>query len=310
MFGSAARETMIGRRRALGMAALALTVAACGPPAPAHVRLGSGLAGGLFHEFGSTLAEAADRTTTVRVDPVPTAGSVENLELLESGGVDAALALGDSAALLGSRALAVGRLYESYIHLAVRADSPVQHIGDLRGARVDIGVAGSGAALTGERLLRSAGMEPGRDYTISQRELADALPALHSLAVDAILWGAGLPTPEVGTTASIRMLDLGEWVQPMRDRFGYSYDHVPVPANTYPGSSGFETIGVPVLLLVAPGTGDGTVVALADLLVHHSHALVPERARGFQFFDRRWLVSTGSIPLHPAAADYYRDQHG
>lgn len=62
-------------------------------------------------------------------------------------------------------------------------------------------------------------------------------------------------------------------------------------------------------MLVAPDIADRIVVALAELFLHHSGELVPERARGFQFFDRRWLVSTGNIPLHPAAAAYYRSQH-
>jgi TRAP-type uncharacterized transport system substrate-binding protein len=105
------------------------------------------------------------------------------------------------------------------------------------------------------------------------------------------------------------MLDLGTRVQPMRDRYGYWYDRVQVPGNTYPGVSGFETIGVPVLLLVVRSMTDRTVGTLAELLLHDNLALVPDHVRGFQFLDRRWLVNTGSIPLHPAAAAYYRSQH-
>lgn len=312
MFGSAARVTLLDRRRMLRLATatLAFTVAAaCGDNAPHRIRLGSGLAGGLFHEFGNTLAAAAERSPTVRITPVPTAGSVKNLELLESGAVDAALTLADTAVATNSRGLAVGRLYESYIHLAVHVDSPVQHIGDLRGARVDVGVAGSGAANTAERLFRTAGLEPGTDITVYHHELPEAAAALRSRTVDAIVWSAGVPTPGVAVPA-IRLLDLGDWVQPMREKFDYPYDLVPVPADTYPGVAGFETVGVPVLILVAPDIADRIVVALAELLLHDSGALVPERARGFQFFDRRWLVNTGSIALHPAAASYYRSQHG
>lgn len=198
MFGTAAQATMFTRRRMLHLAVATVTVAAagCGSTAPHRIRLGSGLAGGLFHEFGNTLAEAAGRSPTVRITPVPTAGSVTNLDLLENGTIDAALTLGDTAVAIGTRGLAVGRLYESYIHLAVHIDSPVRHIGDLRGTRVDVGVAGSGAALTAERLFRTAGLDPGTDITVHHRELAEAAEALRSRTVDAILWGAGVPTPE------------------------------------------------------------------------------------------------------------------
>lgn len=312
MFGSAACTPIIDRRRLLHLAAATVTfaVAACGGNTPHRIRLGSGLAGGLFHEFGNTLAEAAERSPTVRITPVATAGSVRNLELLESGAVDAALTLGDAAVAIGTRGLAVGRLYESYIQLAVHVDSPVRHIGDLRGARVDVGTAGSGAAFTAERLFHTAGLEPGTDITVYHHELSAAAAALRSRTVDAIVWGAGVPTPGIAAPGSIQLLDLGDWVQPMQERFGYPYDRVPVPANTYPGVAEVETVGVPVLILVTPDIADSIVVALAELLLHHSSALVPERARGFQFFDRRWLVSTGNIQLHPAAASYYRSQHG
>ncbi|WP_280437652.1 TAXI family TRAP transporter solute-binding subunit [Nocardia carnea] len=313
MFGSAARTAAITRRRFLGTAsavsAAAAASVACGGT-PHRIRLGTGLEGGLFHEFGSNLAAAATRSQALRITTVPTAGSVTNLEMLELGTIDAALALADAAVALGTRGSAIGRLYETYIHLAVRGDSWFQHIGDLRGARVDLGIAGSGAALTADRLFRTAGMEPGIDITVSHHKLSDAIRGLRSETVDAVVWGAGVPTPDIQVPALVRLLGLGEWVQPMWERYHYAYDRVPVPANTYPGTAAFETIGVPVLLLAAPALPESTVVALADVLLHHSGALMSERARGFQFFDRRWLVSTGDIPLHPAAADYYRSEHG
>lgn len=311
MSESAAQTAPITRRTLLISVPVA---AALGPAAcmatPHRIRLGTGFEGGLFHEFGANLGAAAARSAALRITPVPTPGSVRNIELLGRGDIDAALALGDTAVTLGANGPAVGRLYETYIHLAVRMDSRFRHIADLRGGRVDLGVAGSGAAFTAERLFRTAGLLPGADIAVSHCELSDALPALRSGAVDAVVWGAGVPTPGVGDPAFIRLLDLGDWVRPMSDRFGYAYDRVPVPANTYPDTPAFETVGVPVLLLVAPAVADRTVVALAEILLHHSSTLMPEHMHGFQFFDRRWLVSTGDILLHSAAADYYRRQHG
>lgn len=309
MPGSAAHAAPTTRRTMLLSVSAALAAAAC-TDAPHRIQLGTGLPGGLFHDFGANLAAAAARSPAIRITPVPTAGSVRNLELLDRSVIDAALTLGDTAVALGTPALAVGRLYETYLHLAVRMDSRFRHLTDLRGSRVDLGVAGSGSAFTAERLFRTAGLLPGTDITVSHRELTDALPALHSGVIDAVVWGAGVPTPGIGTPAFVRLLELADWVEQMSDRFGYSYDRAPVPTDTYPGNAAFDTVGVPVLLLVSPALDGRTVEALAEILLHHSSALVPERMRGFQFFDRRWLVSTGDIPLHPAAAGYYRRQHG
>ncbi|WP_280402872.1 TAXI family TRAP transporter solute-binding subunit [Nocardia carnea] len=304
---------MITRRQLVGYwaAIIACTATERADTEPAPIRLGSGLPGDLFHDFGTALAVGAKRFPVLRLRDISTTGSATNLELVARGALDAALTLADTAAAVGTRALAVGRLYESYLHLAVRADSEIRRLADLHDARVNVGVLGSGAAVTAERMLRSAGLEPGTDFRVDRRPLTEALAALRSGRVDAIIWGDGIPTRRIDSTPpALRMLDLGEQVQPMRDRFGYPYDRVPVPGNTYPGVPGFETIGSPVLLLVAPQVSDRTVRDLAELLLHDSHTLVPEHVRGFQFLDRRWLVETGSIPLHPAAAAYYRSQHG
>ncbi|NKY31783.1 TAXI family TRAP transporter solute-binding subunit [Nocardia speluncae] len=312
MFGSAARAPIITRRQVLGYSAatIAYPLAGFEVSEPPSIRLGSGLPGDLFHDFGAALAAESRRFPAIRIRDVSTTGSVTNLELLECGALDAALSLADTAAAFDTRALAIGRLYESYIHLAVHADSGIQKIVDLRGARVNVGVSGSGAAVTAERMLRSAGLEAGIDFGVDRRALVETLPAIRSRTVDALIWGDGIPTSGIASTPHLRMLDLGDQVQPMRDRFGYSYDRIPVPENVYPGNSGFETIGAPVLLLVGRHVSDRTVLALAELLLHDSDTLVPEHVRGVQFFDRRWLVNTGAIPLHPAAAAYYRSQHG
>ncbi|WP_425300223.1 TAXI family TRAP transporter solute-binding subunit [Nocardia flavorosea] len=120
------------------------------------------------------LAAASTRSRSVRITTVATAGSVTNLQMLELGTIDAALVLGDAAVALGTRGSAIGRLYETYIHLAGRRDSRFRHIGDLRGARADLGIAGSGGALTADRLFRTAGL------TVRDRYHHDPPQALRS----------------------------------------------------------------------------------------------------------------------------------
>ena len=303
--------TRIGRRGALAIAAaLAAGLAANGcSAAGTRVRLGTAQPGGQFHQFASALAAAAVEYSTIRIEPIVTEGSFTNLRLLASGEIDAALTLGD-AAHLDDRALAIGRVYECYVQLAVRPNSPVQRLVDLRGRRVDLGLIGSGSAATGERLLRTAGLVPGVDIEVEHRNLSTAVQALHHGEVDAILWGDEVPTPVFAEPTRLRLLDLAEWVAPMYARSGYPYDTVPVPPNTYPGSAAVDTVGVPTLLLASPGLAEHAVTGIAELLLDRGDLLVPAQTIGFQFLDRRWLVGTGQVPLHPAAADHYRAEHG
>ncbi|MFI9506375.1 TAXI family TRAP transporter solute-binding subunit [Nocardia sp. NPDC052566] len=303
---------MMDRRRFLGLAAAAATVgiAGCGPEGAGTVRLASGEIGGFYHAFGRKLAAAAERSGEVRIEPVTTAGSQANLTLLARGEVDAALALADSVGRSGEQVLALGRVYENYLQLAVRADSPIRTVADLRGARVNLGAEGSGAALTGSRILRAAGLDPMRDVDVAHRPLRESVAAVINGDADALLWAGGVPTTLLDVPDRMRLIDLGDFATPMRELFGPVYDRVEVPAAAYPGAAAVHTIGVTNLLLAAPTVSDAAAAAIVELLVWQADSLVPIEAAGTQFLDGRSLISTGPVPLHPGAAAVYRNWHG
>jgi TRAP transporter TAXI family solute receptor len=301
---------MIRRRKFLALAAFGVVagVAGCSSEA-AVVRLASGEVGGFYHAFARLLAAVAAESGGMRIEPVITSGSQENLTRLAAGEVDAALALSDS---LGEwdRVLALGRVYENYLQLAVRPDGPIHRVADLRGNRVNLGAAGSGAALTGERMLWAAGLDPAVDVVTAHRPLLDAVAALDGGEIDALLWAGGVPTGVLEVPERMRLVDLSELAAPMRERFGYLYDRVEIPADAYPGGPAVRTIGVANLLLAAPSLPNAAAEAIVELLVSHADALVPAEAAGTQFLDTRSLIGTGSVPLHPGAAAVYRSRHG
>lgn len=296
-------------RRGLFVLAAASAVGGC-DSAQLPVRLGSARAGGLFHEVARLLAAVAAETGTVRIESVATAGSQMNLEMLARGELDAALSLADAAHAADTDALAIGRLYEAYLYVAVRPDSLIQRIPDLRGTRVDLGVAGSGAAMTAERLLWAAGIDAATELAVTHRQLSDAAPALYAGEVDAIIWGGGVSTPGADIPGRMRLIDVGDWTTAMRDRFGFTYDRMVIPEDVYPGAPAVSTIGVANLLLAAPGLAHSAVSAITELLLRYSDRVVPRQALGIHFLDRRWLVGTGDIPMHPAAIATLRDWHG
>ncbi|MGO4615591.1 TAXI family TRAP transporter solute-binding subunit [Nocardia sp. 2YAB30] len=317
----------IGRRGFLALA-VAAGIAGCGPRAAgATVRLASGEVGGFYHAFAGLLGAAAAKDGDVRIERVTTAGSQANLTLLARGEVDAALALSDSvgdsidrvahpspdhhpSSSSSATLSALGRVYENYLQLVVRSDSPIGAVADLRGARVSLGAEGSGAALTGERILRVAGLNPGVDVAISHRPLPEAVAALGDGDADALLWAGGVPTALLEVPSRMRLVDMGELAAPMRERFGPVYDRVAIPADAYPGGIAVHTIGVANLLLAAAGMPNEVAASIVELLVWQADSLVPTEAAGTQFLDGRSLISTGSIPLHPGAAEVYRRWHG
>ncbi|MGV9612455.1 TAXI family TRAP transporter solute-binding subunit [Nocardia xishanensis] len=307
----------LDRRKFLALAAIgaagiagAAGVAGCGSGNDPVVRLASGEVGGFYHAFARLLAAAAADAGKVRIEPITTSGSQDNLAMLARGEAEVGLALADSSRDAPGGVVALGRVYENYLQLAVRADSGVRRAAELRGKRVNLGAQGSGAALTGERILLAAGLDPATDVIVEHRPLRDAAAAVRSGAVDALLWAGGVPTAALEVPLRMRLVDLGELAVPLRQRYGHIYDRVEIPGNAYPGASSIQTIGVANLLLAAPALADEAAAAIVDLLAGHPDALVPAEAAGTQFLDARSLIGTGPIPLHPGAAAAYRRRHG
>ncbi|OZC63861.1 TRAP transporter substrate-binding protein [Rhodococcus sp. 06-462-5] len=303
------------RRTALQAGLLALSAAvvgACTSDPPMQLRLAAGEVGGFFWEFAGLLSDAAAETDVAEVVPLTTAGSVDNLEALGSRQAELALTLMDAAYSHPSAELtAVGCVYENYFQVAVRADSAIESMDDLRGRNVSIGAPGSGATEVSQRVLRAAGLAEGGAVEQVQLPMSSAADALSSNEVDAVMWAGGLPTPAFARPrAAIRLLDLGTVVADLRREFGTAYEAVRVPANVYGEHPEVTTVGIPNLLLAHPDVPDLVVAALVGVLLDQSSDLVPGQAIGSQFLDARSLVMTGGIPLHPGAEQEYRRRHG
>ncbi|MDJ0360873.1 TAXI family TRAP transporter solute-binding subunit [Rhodococcus sp. H29-C3] len=307
---------LLSRRAALRAGLLAVSAAAvgtaCASDPPPQLRLASGEVGGFFWEFAGLLADAAAATATSEVVPLTTAGSLDNLEALDSRRAELALTLADAAYSHPSRDLAaVGCVYENYFQVAVRADSGIETVGDLRGRPVSVGAPGSGATLVSQRIFDATGLSgPGAVREV-QMSMSLAAHALSDNEIDAVMWAGGLPTPAFADPPmAIRLLDLGAVVADLRREFGTAYESVLVPANVYGEHPEVTTVGIPNLLLAHPDVPDRTVAELVGLLLDQSSSLVPRQAIGSQFLDARSLVMTGAIPLHPGAEAEYRRRHG
>lgn len=304
---------MTSRRAVLG-GLLALSVAtavpACSGPTPRTARLAAGEPGGFFWEFSGLLADAGRRRRSVTIDPMRTAGSIDNLVAIRSGTADLAMTLADVAA--GSDDLfAVGRVYENYFQVAVRDDSPVTTMDGLRGRTVSVGAEGSGATSLSARVLDAVGLdEPGAIRAVRQPMRA-AARALVAGQVDVAMWAGGLPTPAfTGLGRGIRLLDMTSVVSTLRQRHGIVYEAVTVPENVYGAHPAVTTVGVGNLLLARRDLDDRVVASVVDLLLDDASALVPEQAVGSQFLDAQSLIQTAGMPLHPGAASEYRRRHG
>ncbi|NUT52288.1 MAG: TAXI family TRAP transporter solute-binding subunit [Saccharothrix sp.] len=287
---------------------LGLLAAGCTAGAPSgEVAIASGERGGMYFDFATLLAE---QLVDVRGRVLETEGSLANLALLASGAAQVALVLADSARVAdpGLELRALGRVYENYLQLVVREDDPARAPADLAGRTVSLGAEGSGASLSGERMLVALGLRDS--VRVEHLRLVDAARALAEGRVDALLWSGGVPTPVLDGLEGIRLLPLADLVPVLRAAHGSVYEQVPVPVGVYGATREVPTIGVANLLVCRASLPDDTAAAITRTLISRAAALVPTQTLGTQFLDARSLIGTAGLPLHPGATTTYRTLHG
>jgi TRAP transporter TAXI family solute receptor len=310
-----------------------------------------GETGGFYLEFATLLAESLQRHGVAgNAEPLVTGGSLENMERLLNGEATFAIALADAAAQRATAQeaaasagptaaprtgstptaaatataagglVAVGKVYENYVHCIVRKDSEIRQFGDLAGKTAAIGEPGSGTSLTTHRIIAASGLgvsaaNPSAADTITELNLGlnSGLAALREGSVDALFWSGGVPTAAITAAneeVGISLLDLSALIPATRTRYGAFYDRVLIPENSYEGSSAVWTVGVANLLLCRNDLDERIVKGTVELLVNSAQELIPKSSLGVQFLSPEALINTAGVPLHPAAAAAYRTLHG
>ncbi|MDJ0653419.1 MAG: TAXI family TRAP transporter solute-binding subunit [Xanthomonadales bacterium] len=172
------------------------------PAPPDRIVLATGSSQGAYHAFGQRLARRV-AASGVEIELRNTAGSEENLQLLTSGEVDAALVQGGlGAADETIRALA--SLYYEPLWIFYRGPSAPSDLRELAGLRFSAGVEGSGTRRLVRELLELNGVEAEP----RSLDAASAREALGTGELDAGLFVAGESAPYIQQMLRDPQLDL------------------------------------------------------------------------------------------------------
>ncbi|GAA3434678.1 TAXI family TRAP transporter solute-binding subunit [Kutzneria kofuensis] len=302
----------------LGAASLAApALAGCGSSlSGTPLRVATGGTGGVYFTLGSKLASVWHDQLGVTTSVLPTSGSVANLDALRGNHADVGFVAADAAsnkdASAGLRALA--RIYDDYIQVLVRDNSPITALSDLRGRPVSIGSENSGVKVVATNLLTAAGL-PDKSPDYHTDTLHDSLAYLVAGQRDALFWSGGLPTPDITATLKahpdqLRMLDLST----VNVKNLTYYNVETVPGTAYPqlkqGDKPVSTLAVHNLLMVRADMPADEAEALLRVLFDVQPELATDSnqviALTAQLIDRRSAIETLPIPLHDGAMEYYR----
>ena len=178
-------------------AAFALAYRFIDPAPPNHLRIAAGALGGGYDKYAENLKAVLARDG-VTLEVLPTAGSLQNLTLLNSpgSGVDLALVQGGTGNHEAMPALrSIASLYYEPIWLFVRS-TPPDRLSALKGRRIAMGADGSGTRQVADELLSASGVDNGNAVFVALGG-KDAAAALKAGRVDAVFLVTSLRDPTV-----------------------------------------------------------------------------------------------------------------
>jgi TRAP transporter TAXI family solute receptor len=148
------------------------------PAPPDQIRIASGQKEGAYYLFAQQYQQRL-KLENIHLNVINTAGSIENIERLKNGEVQAALIQGGTTSTDSTEAdlRSLGSLYFEPIWVFHRKELPVARLTDLLSKRIAIGAEGSGTRALALQLLADNDINPSNTplLTLSGRTAADAL---------------------------------------------------------------------------------------------------------------------------------------
>ena len=290
------------------------------------LKLGAGTLTGTYYQYAvRSLDLVSQYAVGWQASPTVTSGSGETFALLEAGDVDTctASAISYACAVEGIYAfdhpLTGGELYlwshvaPEYLHICTRADSPYEALEDLEGARLSVGLPGSGTYATGFKVLADLGYEDPESYfEIMYLADSDAISALQDGSIDAILTLSGLggtPGQLAESASGLKLIGLTDEEMDRAIANNPYYAKNAVPAGYYTGNDEpVPTLSDMQITLSYEDVPENVVYQYVKMLNECHEELVAVNP-SFETATAEQVVALweGKIDFHPGAAKYYRE---
>ena len=244
--------------------ALAVGVAGCGGgDKEQFVNIATGGTAGTYYPIGGAIAEVLNKNG-MNASAQSTGASVANINMLKDKQVELAIVQNDITyyAVNGlemfkeggkvENLFGIASLYPETCQFIVREDSGIKSINDLKGKRVAVGAAGSGAEANARQILEAYGITYD-DVEEQFLSFAEGAYAIKDKTVDAAFVTAGYPTASVQDVASqnkIRLLPVGdEQIKILSEKYPF-YTKTVIPKGVYQGfDEEVQTVSVMAILV-------------------------------------------------------------
>jgi TRAP transporter TAXI family solute receptor len=276
---------------------------------------------GVYYPIGVALSQIFGKDIpNVRSTAQVTKASAENLNLLQAGRGELALALADSVSdawkgdaeagfpkkLDKLRGLA--GTYNNYIQIVASADSGIKTLADLKGKRISVGAAKSGTELNARAIFKAAGMTYADMAKVEYLGFGESVELMKNRQLDATLQSAGLGVASIrdlSTAIKIVLIPVpADVVAKVGDA---AYQSSMIPANTYTGQTeAIPTAAITNFLVTHSDVPDDVAYRMAKAMFDNIDTLYAAH-NAAKAIKRENAIKGMPIPLHPGAEKYYRE---
>jgi hypothetical protein len=286
------------------------------------IKIGGGPTGGTFNTFTNAMAVYVPKVNpNIQATAVGSGGSVENVKRVHNGESDFGICYAVDSDLGFKGQLpqdnvkydnirAMGYLYGAPAQLVVRIDSGIKSAMDLKGKRVALGNAGSGAAASAERFFRH--IKVWDDFNPTFLGYSAAASAFQDGKLDAFWVLVGYPNRsiiEAAVQVKIALVDVGVDAEKTNFYDAYAYSPMEIPAGTYgkdmPATQSFKDSA---MLTANKNLDEDLVYAVMKTL--WSKAGMETMLMAKKTFKEMTLENNfkgASVPLHPGAVKFWKE---
>jgi TRAP transporter TAXI family solute receptor len=275
---------------------------------------------GVYYPLGLSLQKIFERDLpNSKVSVVSTQATVENLNLLQQGKGQLALAQGDiltdawkgnpEAGFPSSRTKIrlIGAAYPNYIHIIARRDANIGSVHDLRGKRVSVGAARSGNELNARALLSAADMSYADLLQVEYLAYGESVELMGKQQLDAAIISAGLGVAAVNQAVSQMPIVLVPVQPDVIEKTRNMFFAANIPANSYrTQTSEVPTAALNNFFVTTSDASEETVYRITKAIFSNLHEVQAAHPAAKVISVEKALV-VRPIDIHPGAARYFRE---
>lgn len=290
------------------------------------VTIGTGGITGVYYPTGGAIAKMvnSNKEYNIRASVESTGGSRFNINAIGQGDMDFGIAQADTQYLAYngkgpwegkpvSKLRAVFALAPEAVTFVVAEDSGIKSVNDIKGKTINLGDPGSGNRVNALDIIKTVGLEPGKDFRDEKLKPADAPRVMQDGRIDGYFYTLGHPNGNIKEATAgkrkARIVPITGMDALLKDAPYYSM--VEIDMSNYPDATNasdktVQTIGMLATLVTSSDTPDRIVYAVTKEVFENLDqfkTLHPALAG----LTKEKMLEGLTAPIHPGALKYYKE---